>query len=55
MRYWRKEDVAALIGVTSRTIENEMTRGHLVPTRFGRTVRFTDDSVQQFLQFSRAA
>lgn len=53
--FWRKEDVAALLGVTSRTVDNEVSRGRITPTRFGRQVRFADAEVQAYLQRARVA
>ena len=55
MTYYRKEQLAVLAGVTTRTVENEMARGHLTPTRFGRQVRFSEDQLQSWLQHCRVA
>jgi excisionase family DNA binding protein len=49
MKYLRKEELAVMAGVTTRTIENEMARGHLTPTRLGRSVRFDEAQVCDWL------
>ncbi len=55
MKYLRKEELAVMTGVTTRTVENEMARGHLIPTRLGRSVRFDEPQVHDWLARRKGA
>ena len=48
-RYLNKDEVAALLGVSRRTVDNFMRRGWLVYHKIGRTVRFRKQDVDQHL------
>jgi excisionase family DNA binding protein len=48
-RYLTKDEVAALLGVSRRTVDNFMRRGWLVYHKIGRTVRFRMNDVNQHL------
>jgi excisionase family DNA binding protein len=48
-RYLTKQEVAALLGVSRRTVDNFMRRGWLVYHKIGRTVRFRKHDVDQHL------
>ena len=48
-RYLTKDEVAALLGVARRTVDNFMRRGWLVYHKIGRTVRFRKHDVDQHL------
>jgi excisionase family DNA binding protein len=48
-RYLTKDQVAKLLGVSRRTVDNFMRRGWLVYHKIGRTVRFRMDDVNQHL------
>ncbi len=48
-RYLTKDEVAALLGVSRRTVDNFMRRGWLVYHKIGRTVRFRKHDVDQHL------
>jgi len=48
-RYLTKREVAALLGVSRRSVDNFMRRGWLVYHKIGRTVRFRMDDVNQHL------
>lgn len=45
--------VAAMANVTARTIENEVARGNLRRTKLGRSVRFADADVKEWLRSGR--
>ncbi|MBU6401107.1 MAG: excisionase family DNA-binding protein [Verrucomicrobia bacterium] len=46
-RYLTKDEVAALLRVSRRTVDNLMRRGWLVYHKIGRTVRFRKDDIDQ--------
>jgi excisionase family DNA binding protein len=48
-RYLTKREVADLLRVTPRTIDNMMKRGQLVWHKIGRTVRFKLDALERHL------
>ena len=48
-RYLTKREVAELLRVTPRTIDNMMKRGQLVWHKIGRTVRFKLDALERHL------
>lgn len=48
-RYLTKDEVAGLLGVSRRTVDNLMRRGWLVYHKIGRTVRFRKDDIDQHL------
>jgi excisionase family DNA binding protein len=48
-RYLTKDEVAAMLGVARRTVDNFMRRGWLVYHKIGRTVRFRKNDVDQHL------
>jgi excisionase family DNA binding protein len=51
MTYFSYADVAAMVGVTSRTIETQVQRGDLKPTRIGnRNVRFTEADIADWVR-----
>lgn len=49
-RYLTKREVAELLRVTPRTIDNMMRRGQLVWHKIGRTVRFKLDALERHLE-----
>jgi len=48
-RYLTKDEVAVMLGVSRRTVDNFMRRGWLVYHKIGRTVRFRKHDVDQHL------
>ena len=48
-RYLTKREVAGLLHVTPRTIDNMMRRGQLVWVKLGRTVRFKLDALERHI------
>ena len=48
-KYLTKPQVAELLNVTPRTIDNFMKRGWLVYHKIGRTVRFRMDDIERHL------
>ena len=48
-RYLTKGEVAGLMSVSLRTVDNLMRRGWLVYHKIGRTVRFRKDDIDQHL------
>lgn len=53
MAYLTEAEVAAMARVTTRTVANEVNRGHLRRVKFGRSVRFADTDVREWLSSSR--
>lgn len=49
MTYLTSAEVAVLARVTTKTISNEVSRGHLRRVKFGRSVRFSQADVNDWL------
>ncbi len=47
------DDVAELLGVSTRTVYTRVAEGALVPTRIGGQVRFHPDDVERYIDRAR--
>ena len=52
MNYLTREDVAARLGCSPRTIDKAIKSGRLVVFRIGRLIRITEDSFNNYINMA---